>query len=131
MALVYRYFLLQVYEKGVAIVKLPKSIIKGSNLLLMGFLNYGNSYYLLIQLDMDFKPLFTLLESKQDSTSRSSLLSNSIHMFHFNKIDIRRMQMVDHGVNLSLLDNGQSSLKKEIRKISNLMLEFVSNSTLR
>lgn len=115
------------YEKDVATAKLPKSIIKGSNLLLMGFLNYGNSYYLLIQLDMDLKPLFTLLESKQDSTSRSGLLSSSIHMFHFNKIDIRRMQMVDHEVNLSLLDNGQSSLEKEITKISNLMSESMSN----
>ena len=93
----------------------------------MGFLNYGNSYYLLIQLDMDFKPLFTLMESKQDSTSRSGLLSGSIHMFCFNKIDIGRMQMVDHEVNLNLLDNGWLSLEKEIIEISDLMSESMSN----
>ena len=115
------------YEKGVATVKLLKSIIKGLDLLLMGFLNCGNSYYLLIQVDMDFKPLFTLLESKQDSTSRSGLLSSSIHMFRFNKIDIGRMQMVDHEVNLNLLDNGRSSLEKEIIEISDLMSKSMSN----
>ena len=36
--------------------------------------------------------------------------------------------MVDHEVNLNLLDNGQSSLKKEITEISDLMSESVSNT---
>ncbi|XP_057826990.2 mediator of RNA polymerase II transcription subunit 14 [Cryptomeria japonica] len=122
-----RFLGLKVYEKGVATVKLPKSIIKGSDLLLMGFPNCGNSYYLLIQLDMDFKALFTLLESKQDSTSRSGLLSGPIQIFRFNKIDIGRMQMVEHEVNLSLLDNERLCLEKEITGISDLISESVSN----
>ncbi|KAH9318352.1 hypothetical protein KI387_020121 [Taxus chinensis] len=119
---------LKVYEKGVATVKLPKSMIKGSDLLLMGFPNCGDSYFLLIQLDMDFKPLFTLLESKKESTSRSGLLSSPIHIFRFNKIDIGKMQMVEDEVNLSLLDKERSCPEKEIAGGSDLISESGPNS---
>lgn len=63
-----RFLGLKVYEKGIATAIIPKSIILGADLLLMGFPNCGDSYFLLTQLDVDFKPPFTLLESQQDST---------------------------------------------------------------
>jgi len=100
-----RFLGLKVYEKGFATAKIPKSIILGSDLLLMGFPNCGDSYFLLTQLDVDFKPLFTLLESQQDSTGRSGLLCGPLQIFRFSKIDVGRIQMVEDEVNLSLLDN--------------------------
>ena len=48
------------------------------DLLLMSIPNCGKSYFLLIQQDVDFKPLSTMLQSHQDSTGCH-------HIFRFKK----------------------------------------------
>jgi len=63
-----RFLGLKVYENGLATVKIQKSIKKASYFLLMGIPNCSKLYFLLIQLDVDFMPLFTMLESHQNST---------------------------------------------------------------
>lgn len=85
-------------------MKIPKIIVNGSDLLLMGFPHSGSSYYLLIQLDKDFKPLFKLLETQPDPCGRSLSVGDSNQVIRFNKIDIGQMQMVEDELNLSLLD---------------------------
>ncbi|PKU84972.1 mediator of RNA polymerase II transcription subunit 14 [Dendrobium catenatum] len=95
---------LKVYENCLASLKIPKSILHGSDLLLMGFPQSGNSYFLLMQLDKDFRPLFNLLETQPDTGGKSQSVSNINHVIRFNKIDIGQMQMVDDDLNLSLLN---------------------------
>ncbi|XP_058086933.1 mediator of RNA polymerase II transcription subunit 14 isoform X2 [Magnolia sinica] len=90
--------------KGLAAVKMPKTILNGSDSLLMGFPQCGSSYYLLMQLDKDFKPLFKLLETQPDPCGRSPSVGDSNHIIRFNKIDVGQMQMVEDELNLSLLD---------------------------
>ncbi|ERN01440.1 mediator of RNA polymerase II transcription subunit 14 isoform X2 [Amborella trichopoda] len=99
-----RFFGLKVYDQDSTALKIPKELMNGSDLLLMGFPQCGNSYYLLMQLDRDFKPLFTLLESEADPNGKSSLLGDANHVIRINKIDIGEMQMVEDEVNLSVLD---------------------------
>ncbi|KAF8401795.1 hypothetical protein HHK36_012741 [Tetracentron sinense] len=98
---------MQVYEQGLAAVKIPKSILNGSGLLLMGFPECGSSYFLLMQLDKDFKPLFKLLETQPDPSVRSHSVGDSNHVIRMNKIDICQIQMLEDEVNLSLLDWGK------------------------
>ncbi|KAK1314915.1 Mediator of RNA polymerase II transcription subunit 14 [Acorus calamus] len=94
----------QVYEQGLSAVKIPKLILTGSDLLLIGFPDCGSSYYLLMQLDKDFKPLFKLLETQPDPGGKSHSLGDSNHVIRFNKIDINQMLMIEDELNLSLLN---------------------------
>lgn len=98
---------LEVYEHGFAAVKLPKHILNGSNLLLMGFPDCGSSYFLLMQLDKDFKPLFKLLETQPDPSGKSSSFGDMNHVIRIKKIDIGQMQMFEDELNLSLVDWGK------------------------
>lgn len=95
------------YEHGFAAVKLPKHIMNGSNLLLMGFPDCGSSYFLLMQLDKDFKPLFKLLETRPDPSGKSSSFGEMNHVIRIKKIDIGQMQMFEDELNLSLVDWGK------------------------
>ncbi|XP_068634401.1 mediator of RNA polymerase II transcription subunit 14-like [Aristolochia californica] len=95
---------LKVYEQDSAAVKIPKSFVTGKDLLLMGFPHCGNSYYLLMQLDKDFKPLFKLLETQPDPSGQSHAVGDSIQLIRLNKIDISQIRMTDDELNLSLLD---------------------------
>ncbi|XP_042478641.1 mediator of RNA polymerase II transcription subunit 14-like isoform X2 [Macadamia integrifolia] len=113
-----RFLGLKVYEQGLAAVKIPKTILNGSNgsgLLLMGFPQCGNSYFLLMQLDKDFKPLFKLLETRPDQSGKSHS-GDSNHVIRFNKIDIGQLQILEDEMNLRLLDREQllSSLPKAV-----------------
>ncbi|XP_043701044.1 mediator of RNA polymerase II transcription subunit 14-like isoform X2 [Telopea speciosissima] len=110
-----RFLGLQVYEQGLAAVKIPKSILNGSGSLLMGFPQCGNSYFLLMQLDKDFKPLFKLLETQPDQSGKSHT-GDSNHVLRFNKIDIGQLQILEDEMNLSLVDREQllSSLPKAV-----------------
>ncbi|XP_043688493.1 mediator of RNA polymerase II transcription subunit 14-like [Telopea speciosissima] len=98
-----RFLGLKVYEQGLAAVKIPKAILSGSGSLLMGFPQCGSSYFLLMQLDKDFKPLFKLLETQPDQSGRSHT-GDSNHVIRFNKIDIGQLQILEDEINLSLLD---------------------------
>ncbi|CAI0384079.1 unnamed protein product [Linum tenue] len=98
-----RFLGLEVYEDGFATVKVPKNILSGSPMLLMGFPDCGSSYFLLVQLDKDFKLQFILLEIQPDPSGRASSVDMN-QVVRVKKIDITRMQMLEDKLNLSLLD---------------------------
>ncbi|KAL6323831.1 hypothetical protein AAG906_003452 [Vitis piasezkii] len=87
---------LEVYEHGFAAVKLPKHILNGSNLLLMGFPDCGR-----------FQALFKLLETQPDPSGKSSSFGDMNHVIRIKKIDIGQMQMFEDELNLSLVDWGK------------------------
>lgn len=95
----------QVFEHGSAAVKVPKSISFGTNLLLIGFPECGSSYFLLMELDKDFKPVFKLLESQSDSPAKAQSLADLSNVVRVKTIDIGRMQICEDELNLSLLNS--------------------------
>lgn len=98
---------MQVYENGFSAVRLPKNISNGSAMLLMGFPDCGNSYFLLMQLDKDFKPQFKLLETKPDPSGKAHGLSDLNNVIRMKKIDVDQAQILEDELNLSLLDWGK------------------------
>lgn len=99
---------LQVYEHGFNIVKIPKDVSNGSAMLLMGFPDCGSSYFLLMQLDKDFKPLFKLLETQPDPSGTDNLSGGDLNqVLRIKKIDIGQMQVHEDEMNLSLVDWGK------------------------
>lgn len=98
---------LEVFERGFASLKLPKNISNGSSILLMGFPECGSSYYLLMQLDKDFKPLFKLIETQLDPSRKAESFTNLNNMIRIKDVDIGQMQMCEDDLNLSLLDFGK------------------------
>ncbi|XP_022937690.1 mediator of RNA polymerase II transcription subunit 14-like [Cucurbita moschata] len=99
-----RFLGLEAYENGFSAVRLPKNISNGSAMLLMGFPDCGNSYFLLMQLDKDFKPQFKLLEARSDPTAKAHGLSDQSNVIRVKKIDIDQIQILEDELNLSLLD---------------------------
>ncbi|CAI0432532.1 unnamed protein product [Linum tenue] len=98
-----RFLGLEVYEDGFATVKVPKNLLSRSPMLLMGFPDCGSSYFLLVQLDKDFKLQFVLLEIQPDPSGRVS--SGDLNqVVRVKKIDITRMQILEDDLNLSLLN---------------------------
>jgi len=96
---------LQVYEHGFNIVKIPKDVSNGSAMLVMGFPDCGSSYFLLMQLDKDFKPLFKLLETQPDPSGTDNLSGGDLNqVLRMKKIDIGQMQVHEDEMNLSLVD---------------------------
>lgn len=102
-----RFLGLEVYENGFSAVRLPKNISNGSAMLLMGFPDCGNSYFLLMQLDKDFKPQFKLLETKPDPSGKAHGLSDLNNVIRIKKIDVDQAQILEDELNLSLLDWGK------------------------
>ncbi|KAI7726467.1 hypothetical protein M8C21_018357 [Ambrosia artemisiifolia] len=94
-----RFLGLQVYEHGFSPVKVPKHALNGSNMLLLGFPDCGSSYYLLMQLEEDFRPLFKLLETQPDSSGKPDSSVTRVK-----NVDINHMHMLEGESNLSLLD---------------------------
>jgi mediator of RNA polymerase II transcription subunit 14 len=95
---------LQVYEHGLNTVKIPKTFLNGSTMLMMGFPDCGSSYFLLMQLDKDFKPLFKMLETQPDPSGKDNLFGDLNQVLRFKKIDIAQMQVLEDEMNLSLVD---------------------------
>ncbi|RDX85457.1 Mediator of RNA polymerase II transcription subunit 14, partial [Mucuna pruriens] len=98
---------LEVYEHGFNTVKIPKNVSNGSAMLLMGFPDCGSSYFLLMQLDKDFKPLFKLLETQPDPSGKDNLSGGDLNLLRIKKIDIGQMQVHEDEMNLSLVDWGK------------------------
>lgn len=88
-------------------MKVPKNILNGPSSLLMGFPDCGNSYFLLMQLDKDFKPLFKLLESEPDPSGKAHPFGDVNNVIRLKNVDIGQIQMLDDEINLSLLDSGK------------------------
>ncbi|KAK7258695.1 hypothetical protein RIF29_24277 [Crotalaria pallida] len=97
---------LQVFEHGFSSVKIPKSISNGSATVMMGFPDCGSSYFLLMQLDKDFKPVFKLLETQPDPSSKDNLFGDLNQVLRSKNIDIGLMQVHEDDMNC-LVDCGK------------------------
>ncbi|CAM8963448.1 unnamed protein product [Rhodiola kirilowii] len=102
-----RFLGLEVFEQGSTPVKVPKSITVGSTSLLLGFPNCGRAYYLLVELDKDFKPHFQLLETHPEPSGKDDASSDINNVMHIKRIDLAKIQMLEDEVNLSLPDIGK------------------------
>ncbi|KAL8159589.1 hypothetical protein V2J09_001126 [Rumex salicifolius] len=101
---------LQVFEDGFPTVKVPKNILNGSNYLIMGFPEYGGSYFLLMQPDKDFKPLFKLIETQSQHSGKS----NTLNISRAKKIEIAQMQIIEDEMHLNLLDWGKMAKRLHV-----------------
>ncbi|CAI9786128.1 unnamed protein product [Fraxinus pennsylvanica] len=99
-----RFLGLEVFEHGFMPVKVPKNITDGSNSLILGFPECGSSYFLLMQLDKEFKPLLRLIEAQANSTGKGQSFDNMNNVIRVNNVDIGQMHMCEDELNLSLLD---------------------------
>ncbi|CAL0308808.1 unnamed protein product [Lupinus luteus] len=97
---------LQVYEHGFSAVKIPKNILNGSAMVMMAFPDCGSSYFLLMQLDKDFKPLFKLLETQPDPSAKDNLFGDLNQVLRNKKIDIGQIQVHEDEMNC-LVDWGK------------------------
>ncbi|KAL6588247.1 hypothetical protein OROMI_001225 [Orobanche minor] len=91
-----RFLGLQVYEQGFSAVKLPKNILSGSTVLVMGFPDCGSSYFLLMQLHEDLV-IVNLLESSSKLQLHTLLLGclcQSSLLFFFSQDDGESIMMV-------------------------------------
>lgn len=88
-------------------MKVPKNALNGSNMMLMGFPECGSSYFLLMQLDKDFKPIFKLLETQPDPSGKAQSLGDSNNVIRIKNVDVGKMQMFEDELNLSLLDSAK------------------------
>ncbi|GMP60861.1 hypothetical protein CsSME_00023554 [Camellia sinensis var. sinensis] len=102
-----RFIGLEVNEHGFAAVKVPKNILNGPSSLLMSFPDCGSSYFLLMQLDKDFKPLFKLLETQPDPSGKTHSFGDLNNVTRVKNVDIDQIQMIEDVLNLSLIDCGK------------------------
>lgn len=99
-----RFLGLQVYEHGFSPVKVPKHALNGSNMLLMGFPDCGSSYFLLMQLEEDFRPIFKLLETQPGPSGKPESSGVLNLVTRIQNVDINQMQMVEGEPDSTLLD---------------------------
>lgn len=87
-------------------MKVPKNLVNGSTVLLMGFPDCGSSYFLLMELDKDFKPMFKLVETQPDQSEKGQSSSDLNRVIRIKQIDISQMQILEDELNLSILNQG-------------------------
>ena len=100
------WWLFQVYSQCQITLKIPKSILYGPDLLVMGLPWRANAYYLLMQLDNNLMPLFYLLEVHTDGEDRSNAdaTSDAKEAVRFTRIDIGQMQIDEDECSANLLN---------------------------
>ncbi|KAF7008461.1 hypothetical protein CFC21_023203 [Triticum aestivum] len=101
-----RFLGLKVYSECQITLKIPKSILYGSDFMVMGFPWRTNAYYLLMQLDDNLMPVFYLLEVHTDGEDRSNIdtTTDAKEVVRFNRIDIGQMQLGEDECIANLLD---------------------------
>lgn len=97
---------MQVYEHGFSPVKVPKHVVNGSNMLLMGFPDCGSSYFLLMQLEDDFRPIFKLLETQPEPSGKPESSGVPNLVTRVQNVDINQMHMLEGEPVLTLRDYG-------------------------
>lgn len=100
----YAHIFFQVFEHGFTAAKLPKTLAEDSNSLFMGFPECGSSYFLLMQLDKEFKPCPKLIEVQVESSGKTEPFGDISKVIRVKNLDISRMHMCEDELNLSLLD---------------------------
>ncbi|XP_024384520.1 mediator of RNA polymerase II transcription subunit 14 isoform X3 [Physcomitrium patens] len=102
------------YERGASSVKMTKEGPKlesahGGDVLIMGFPDCDESFFLCVQLDANFTPLFTLLEAEsQSSSGQASLASSAFNISRWMRIDIEAMSILRDDTGFSLLEQSGS-----------------------
>lgn len=99
-----RFLGLEVFEHGFTAAKLPKTLAEDSNSLFMGFPECGSSYFLLMQLDKEFKPSPKLIEVQVESAGKAEPFGDISKVIRVKNLNISRMHMCEDELNLSLLD---------------------------
>ncbi|VAH30165.1 unnamed protein product [Triticum turgidum subsp. durum] len=101
-----RFLGLKVYSECQITLKIPKSILYGSDFMVMGFPWRTNAYYLLMQLDDNLMPVFYLLEVHIDGEDRFNIdtTTDTKEVVRFNRIDIGQMQLGEDECIANLLD---------------------------
>ncbi|CAN6195413.1 unnamed protein product [Urochloa humidicola] len=94
-----RFFGLKVYQQSQGTVKIPKTILHGSDSMVMGFPHCANAYYLLMQLDKDFRPVFHLLETQCDASDETNANADAKEAIRCNKINVGQMQILKNEPN--------------------------------
>jgi mediator of RNA polymerase II transcription subunit 14 len=84
----------QVYQESQGSLKIPKSILHGSDLMVMGFPHCANAYFLLMQLDKDFKPIFHLLETQCDTSDKANTNADVKEAIRFNELDVGQIEIL-------------------------------------
>ena len=72
--------------------------------MVMGFPQCANAYYLLMQLDKDFRPVFHLLETQSDASNKINASIDAKEATRVNKIDIGLMQTIKYEKNTNIFD---------------------------
>jgi len=72
--------------------------------MVMGFPHCGNAYYLLMQLDMDFRPVFHLLETQCDASDKTNANTDAKEAIRCNKINVGQMQVLKNESNTNPFD---------------------------
>ncbi|CAM6090843.1 unnamed protein product [Calypogeia fissa] len=108
-------FNLKIYERGASALKIPPDALKlGSEVLVMGFPNCGEVYYLALYLDTNFMPCFRLLEGQPRGTSgRSTLLSGPITVVRSMMISTETIPVTEDDASFSLLDEGRLEFERQ------------------
>ncbi|KAM0833365.1 hypothetical protein ACQ4PT_064312 [Festuca glaucescens] len=112
-----------VYSQYQITLKIPKSILYGSDFMVMGIPWRANVYYLLMQLDNSLMPVFYLLEVHADGEDRSNAdaTSDAKEAVRFNRIDIGQMQ-----IGLEYLSTLRSEVAFGKRPLSEFLLNIPS-----
>ncbi|XP_051123625.1 mediator of RNA polymerase II transcription subunit 14 [Andrographis paniculata] len=98
-----RFLGLEVFERGFTAGKLPLSISDDPNSLFMGFPECGGSYFLLMQLDKDFKPCPKLIEAQVGSSGNAEPVSDKAKAVRIKSVDISRIRICEDELSLSLI----------------------------
>ncbi|ONM21371.1 Mediator of RNA polymerase II transcription subunit 14 [Zea mays] len=98
------FFGLKVYQQSQGTLKIPKTLLHGSDLMVMGFPHCANAYYLLMQLDKDFRPVFHLLETQCDANGNTNASGDVKEAIRYNKINIGQMQILKNEMNENPFD---------------------------
>lgn len=96
--------LMQVYEHGFGINKVPKSLLDGSSILTLGFPDCESSHLLLMELEKDFTPLFKLVETRMDGSGKPQSFNDPSNILRAKKIDIGQIRILEDDLNLNTSD---------------------------
>lgn len=79
-------------------------MLHGSDFMVMGFPHCANAYYLLMQLDKDFRPVFHLLETQCDASNNTNANADAKETIRCNKINVGQMQVLQNESSASPFD---------------------------
>lgn len=96
--------LMQVYEHGFGINKVPKNLLDGSSTLTLGFPDCESSHLLLMELEKDFTPLFKLVETQMDDSGKPQSFNDLSNALRVKKIDIGQIRILEDDLNLITSD---------------------------